>query len=53
MRIASLLYAGLMVAVIVAMDLTVFRNRLWERLIANVAVVLAFAAVYLLFLHRR
>jgi len=41
-----------MVAVIVGVDLAFFRNRLWERLLANVGIVLVFAAFYLRFLKR-
>jgi hypothetical protein len=40
-----------MVAVIVGVDVGFFRNRFWERLIANVGIVLVFAAFYLRFLR--
>ena len=43
----------LLVAAIVGVDLLFFRDRFWERLIVNVGVVVAFAAMYLLFLRRR
>jgi hypothetical protein len=43
------LYAVAMIAVIVSLDLLFFRHRIWERLIANVGVVLVFAAFYLRF----
>ena len=33
-----------MIAVIVGMDIAFFRNRVWERLMANIGVVLIFAA---------
>ena len=46
------LYLVLMVAVIVAIDLLFFKNRLWERLTVNVGIVLVFAAFYFRFLKR-
>jgi hypothetical protein len=46
------LYAMVMVAVIVGVDLAFFRNRFWERLIANIGIVLVFAVFYLRFLKR-
>jgi type IV secretory pathway VirB2 component (pilin) len=49
---AKVLYVVAMVAVIVGVDLAFFRNRLWERLLANVGIVLVFAAFYLRFLKR-
>jgi hypothetical protein len=51
-QIAGALYAVLMATVIVAVDLALFRNRLWERLIVNVGIVLVFAAFYLRFFRR-
>ena len=47
-----MLYALAMVAVIVGVDLAFFRNRLWERLMVNVGIVLVFAAFYLRFFRR-
>jgi hypothetical protein len=44
------IYVVLMVAIIVAVDLLFFRNRFWERLMANIGIVLMFAAFYLRFL---
>ena len=41
-------YVTLMVAIIIAMDLLFFRNRFWERLIANVVIAVMFVAFYLL-----
>ena len=46
------LYVVLMVATVVAVDLLFFRNRIWERLLANIGIVFVFAAVYLRFLKR-
>ena len=40
----------IMIAVVVSMDLLFFRNRFWERLITNIAIVFVFAAFYLRFL---
>ena len=50
-RVAVALYLVAMVAVIVGLDVAFFRNRFWERLIANIGVVLVFAAFYLRFLR--
>jgi Mn2+/Fe2+ NRAMP family transporter len=44
------LYVGVLIAVVVSVDLLFFRNRLWERLMVNIGVVLVFAAFYLRFL---
>jgi hypothetical protein len=49
-RAIAVLYVVLMVATIVAVDVLFFRNRFWERLIANIGIVLVFAAFYLRFL---
>jgi hypothetical protein len=49
---ANALYAVLMAAVIVAVDLLFFRNRFWERLAVNVGIVLVFGAFYFRFLKR-
>jgi hypothetical protein len=45
-------YALVMVAVVVGVDLLFFRNHPWPRLAANVAIVLLFGAFYLRFLRR-
>ena len=39
-----------MIAVVVTVDLLFFRDRFWERLIANIGIVMVFAAFYLRFL---
>jgi hypothetical protein len=39
-----------MIAVIVAVDILFFRNQFWERLMANIGIVLVFAAFCLRFL---
>lgn len=46
------LYVIVMAGVIIAVDILFFRNRFWERLSANVGVVLVFAAFYFRFLKR-
>jgi hypothetical protein len=51
-QITVVLYVVAMVAAIVAVDFVFFRNRFWERLIANIGIVLVFAAFYLRFLRR-
>jgi hypothetical protein len=51
-QVAIVLYVVAMAAVIVGIDLAFFRNRFWERLIANIGIVLMFAAFYLRFLRR-
>ena len=44
------LYILLMITVVVGMDLLFFRDRFWERLMANIGIVLLFVAFYLRFL---
>ena len=48
-KMLGVLYAVVMIAVIVSLDLLFFRHRVWERLMANVGIVLVFAAFYLRF----
>ena len=50
-NMATALYVLLMVIVIVGLDLVFFRDLFWERLLANVGVVLVFAAFGLKFLR--
>jgi len=50
-QVAVVLYVVAMVAVIVGVDKAFFRNRLWERLMVNIGIVLVFAAFYLRFLR--
>jgi hypothetical protein len=40
------LYVLALVAVVVGVDVLFFRHHPWERLVANVGIVLVFAAVY-------
>ena len=49
-RTTGILYAASMAAIVVAVDLLFFRNRFWERLMANIGIVLVFAAFYFRFL---
>lgn len=46
-------YILVMIAVIVGVDLLLFRHHTLARLIANIAIVLAFGAFYLGFLRHR
>ena len=48
---AAVLYVLAMVAVIVSLDVMVFRHQFWPRLLVNVGIVLVFAAFYLRFLR--
>jgi hypothetical protein len=41
-----------MVALIVGLDILVFRHQFWERLLVNAGIVLVFGAFYLRFLKR-
>ena len=46
------LYIVVWIAVVVSVDLLFFKNRFWERLIANIGIVLVFAAFYFRFLKK-
>jgi len=46
----AVLYALTMAAVIVGVDILIFRGHFWERLIANIGIVLVFVAFYFRFL---
>jgi hypothetical protein len=46
------LYVAAMAAIIVGVDLAFFRHHGWERLAANVGIVLVFAALYFRFVRR-
>jgi uncharacterized membrane protein len=47
------IYVLAMVATVVIVDILFFRHRFWERLIANIGVVLVYVAFYLAFLKNR
>ena len=44
---AIILYVLVLISVIVGMDVLFFANRTWERLVANIGMVLLFALIYL------
>jgi len=46
------LFVAAMVTVVVVVDVLFFRGHVWERLAANVGIVLVFVAFYLGFLRR-
>ena len=50
-QVLATLYVVAMIVVIVGVDFAFFRNRFWERLMANIGIVLVFAAFYLRFLR--
>jgi hypothetical protein len=50
--VALAVYGVAMIAVIVSVDLALFRNLFWGRLAVNVGIVLVFAAFYLRFFRR-
>jgi hypothetical protein len=45
-------YVVAMIAVIVTVDILIFRNHLWERLMANIGIILVFLSFYLRFFRR-
>ena len=49
-QVAIVVLVVTMIAVIVGLDVLTFRHHVWPRLLANVGVVLVFAAFYLRFL---
>jgi len=49
---AVVIYVLAMVAVVIGVDVLFFRNRLGERLMVNIGIVLVFAAFYLRFMKR-
>lgn len=46
------LYVLALVAVVVGVDVLLFRHRFWKRLMVNVGIVLVFVAFYLRLLKR-
>jgi hypothetical protein len=46
---AVALYVLALITVVVGVDVLFFRHRFWERLLANIGIVLVFGAVYLRF----
>ena len=51
-NIYVVLFVLIMIAAVVSVDLLSFKNRFWERLMANIGIVLVFAAFYLRFLKK-
>jgi hypothetical protein len=49
--VADALYVLAMTGVVVGVDLVFFRGHFWERLAANVGIVLVFVAFYFRFLR--
>jgi len=49
-KMSVVLYAVVLIAVVVSVDLLFFKNRFWERLIVNIGIVLVYIAFYLRFL---
>jgi hypothetical protein len=47
----GVLYVVAMAAVVVAVDVLLFRGHVWERLAANLGIVLVFVVFYFKFLH--
>jgi hypothetical protein len=47
------MYVLAMVATVVIVDILFFRHRFWERLIANIGVVLIYVAFYFAFIKNR
>jgi predicted cobalt transporter CbtA len=51
-RAVLVLYVLAMVAIIVGLDVLVFRHNFWARLLVNVGIVLVFGGFYLRYLKR-
>jgi type IV secretory pathway VirB2 component (pilin) len=47
---STVLFVAALIIVIVGVDFLFFKNRFWERLMANIGIVLVFVAFYLRFL---
>lgn len=52
LKVTTALFVVIMIAVIVGVDVAFFKNHFWERLAANIAIVLLFAAFYLIIRRR-
>jgi hypothetical protein len=50
--VVTVLYVLALIVVIVGVDVLFFRHQLWPRLMVNIAIVAAFAAIYLAFIKR-
>jgi hypothetical protein len=51
-QLAVLIYVVAMAAIVIGVDFAFFRNRFWERLMANIGIVLVFAAFYFRFFRQ-
>lgn len=51
-QVVVALYVLAMVVIVVAVDVLFLRHLFWPRLLANVGIVVVFAAVYFAFLKR-
>ena len=51
-QVVNVIYVVVMAAIIVGLDIAFFRGHFWERLAANVGVVLLFGAFYFRFFGR-
>lgn len=51
-QLTVVIYVVVMAAIIIGLDISFFRNRFWERLAANIGIVLLFGAFYFRFLNR-
>jgi type IV secretory pathway VirB2 component (pilin) len=49
---ATALYVAAMAIIIVGVDFAFLRDRFWERLMANIGIVLLFGAFYMVFFRR-
>ena len=52
-NMSVVLYIVVMIVVVVSVDLLFFRNLVWERLAANIGIVLVFVAFYFRFQKKR
>ena len=52
MRLVAILWVAAMIALIVGLDVTLFKDRFWERLALNLGIVLVFGAFYFRFLRQ-
>ena len=51
-KLLNVAYLLAIIVTVVAVDLFFFRHHFWERLMANVGIILLYAAFYLTFLKR-
>lgn len=51
MRPVAILWVAAMIALIVGLDVTLFKDRFWERLALNLGIVLVSGAFYFRFLR--